>query len=141
MEEVRARIDKEDPNHHSDAYDIAAPEVDENAPRLDKDSAKRRFLIMAYIAEKLLDEKVIKKLADEMPRKKNGTFAKNKILRIASAGIVKDPCEILEIFAKADTDTSFVVAADFRRFSSEEVALLENDFISRNSDILGLKFE
>ena len=87
------------------------------------------------------DEKVLKKLADEMPRKKDGTFAKNKILRIASAGIVQDPCEILEIFAKADTDTSFVVAADFRRFSSEEVALIENDFISRNSEILGLKFE
>ena len=56
-------------------------------------------------------------LADEMPRKKDCTFA------------------------KADTDTRFVVAADFRRFSSEEAALLENDFISRNSDILWLKFE
>lgn len=140
-EEVRARIDEEDPNRHSDEYAYATPEVDKNAPRLDKDSAKRRFLIMAYIAEKLLDEKVLKKLADEMPRKKDGTFAKNKILRIASAGIVQDPCEILEIFAKADTDTSFVVAADFRRFSSEEVALIENDFISRNSEILELKFE
>jgi hypothetical protein len=140
-EEVLERIDREDPNRRSDAFMYAAPEIDENTPRLDEKSAKRRFLIMAHIAEKLLDDAVIKKLVDEMPRKKDGTFAKNKILRIASSRIVQFPCDILEIFAKADTDTSFAVTAEFRKFSSEEVALLEFDFISRNSNILGLQFE
>ncbi len=140
-EEVLERIDREDPNRRSDAFMYAAPEIDENTPRLDEKSAKRRFLIMAHIAEKLLDDAVIKKLVDEMPRKKDGTFAKNKILRIASSRITKSPCDILEIFAKADTDTSFAVTAEFRKFSSEEVSLLEIDFISRNSNILGLQFE
>ncbi|MEE1136968.1 MAG: leucine-rich repeat domain-containing protein [Acutalibacteraceae bacterium] len=141
-DEVIAKIDAIDPNRRSDAFAFATPEIDnEKAPRLGRDSAKRRFLIMAHIAEKLLDDKIIKKLVDEMPRKKDGTFAKNKILRIASSRIVQFPCDILEIFAKADTDTSFAVTAEFRKFSSEEVALLEFDFISRNSNILGLKFE
>lgn len=141
-EDVLERINREDPNHRSDAFMYAAPEIDDkNAPKLGDASAKRRFLIMAYIAEKLLDKAIIEKLAEEMPKKKDGSFAKNKILRIASSGIAQYPCEILEIFAKADGDDSFVVTADFRKFSHEEVALLENDFISRNSNILGLKFE
>lgn len=141
-EDVLERINQEDPNHRSDAFMYAAPEIDnKNAPKLGDESAKRRFIIMAYIAEKLLDKAVIEKLAEEMPKKKDGSLAKNKILRIASSGIAQYPCEILEIFAKADGDDSFVVTADFRKFSHEEVALLENDFISRNSNILGLKFE
>lgn len=141
-EDVLQRINREDPNHRSDAFMYAAPEIDDkNAPKLGDASAKRRFLIMAYIAEKLLDKAVIEKISEEMPKKKDGSFAKNKILRIASSGIAQYPCEILEIFAKADGDDSFVVTADFRKFSHEEVALLENDFISRNSNILGLKFE
>lgn len=140
-DEVIARIDAIDPNRRSDAADFATPEVDEKAPELDVDSQKRRFLITAHIAEKLLDDAVIKKLTDEMPKKKDGTLAKNKILRIASSRIVMAPREILEIVAKADTDTSFTVSLEFRKFSTEEVTLLENDFISRNSNILGLKFE
>lgn len=141
-EDVLARINKEDPNHTSDAFRYASPEIDDkNAPRLSVESSKRRYLIMGYIAEKLLDKAIIEKLTEEMPKKKDGSFAKNKVLRIASSRIAQYPCEILEIFAKADADDSFVVTADFRKFSHEEVALLENDFISRNSNILGLKFE
>ena len=141
-EDVLAKIEEIDPNHGSDAFRYAAPEIDYiHAPSLDDESLKRRYLIMGYIAEKLLDKAVIEKLVEEMPKKKDGSFAKNKVLRIASSRIAQYPCEILEIFAKADGDDSFVVTADFRKFSHEEVALLEIDFITRNSNILGLKFE
>lgn len=141
-EDVLAKINEEDPYQGSDAFMYATPEIDyENTPMLSYESSKRRYLIMGYIAEKLLDKTVIEKLVEEMPKKKDGSFAKNKIFRIASSRITRYPCEILEIFAKADTDDSFVVTADFRKFSHEEVVLLENDFITRNSNILDLKLE
>lgn len=140
-EESLALIDEMDPERTSDAFMFARAEVGPNATVLSEEEFKKRFSFLIYLAYKIADEKALKQIADEMPKKKNGTFAKNKILRLASSCLVIKGDEddyILEIVAKPASDTDLTVSAAFRSMNEEEVLELEEDFVSTHPDIFNL---
>ena len=137
-EEVEERIKLADPGQHSDAAYYATPEIDWDAPKLSAEQKALRFLLLAKAADTFLQGEYLKEIVAAMPKKKNGTLMKNRVTRIASGNMVTKEAKVLELAAKADSDTSIVLFADFRAFSQEELALLENDYLSTHVSALGL---
>ena len=137
-EEVADRIKLADPGQHSDAADYAKPEIDWDAPKLSAEQKALRFLLLAKAADTLLQGDYLKEIIAAMPKKKNGALMKNRVTRIASGNMVSKEAKVLELAAKADTETSIVLFADFRSFSQEELSLLENDYLSTHVSALGL---
>lgn len=137
-EEVKERIILSDPGQHSDAADYATPEIDWDAPKLSAEQEAIRFLLLAKAADTFLQGDYLKEIIAAMPKKKNGALMKNRVTRIASGNMVSKEAKVLELAAKADSDTSVVLFADFRSFSREELSLLENDYLSTHISALGL---
>lgn len=140
-DEMLKKFWEEDPNATSDGFLHVKASVDENAPKLADNEIKKRFILFMHIANNLNCFEFMKRVANEMPKKKDGSFIVNRILRIASSRIVKEPDKMLQIYAKSETSTTLVVFADYRTFSQEEVMLFEEDFICRHPDVIGLHIE
>ena len=136
-EEVKERIILSDPGQHSDAAYYATPEIDWDAPKLSAEQEAIRFLLLAKAADTFLQGDYLKEIITAMPKKKNGALMKNRVTRIASGNLVSKEAKVLELAAKADSDTSIVLFADFRSFSREELSLLENDYLSTHATALG----
>lgn len=137
-EEVADRIKLADPGQHSNAAYYAEPEIDWDAPKLSAEQKALRFLLLAKAADTLLQGDYLKEIIAAMPKKKNGALMKNRVTRIASGNMVSKEAKVLELAAKADTETSIALFADFRSFSQEELSLLENDYLSAHVSALGL---
>lgn len=140
-DEMLEKYWQEDPNGRTDGFMYVKASVDENAPSLTSEEIKGRFILFMHIANRINCSEVMNQIADEMPKKKDGTFVVNRIMRIASSRIVKEPDKMLQIFAKAESGTTLVVFADYRTFSQEEVMLFEEDFICRHPDVMGLNLD
>lgn len=138
-EEVRDMIYEMDPNCRSDAAQYARPEFREDTTNLTEEGYRQRLMFLSYAAYKIAEESVLRQIATEAPRKKNGTLAKNKIFRIAASGIAKYPDQVLQIIGKATTDTTLTISAVFRTISSEEVKLMENDFVCCHPEIFEIE--
>ena len=121
-----------DPQRTSDAFMFARPEIRENTSTLTECEIRQRFFFCAFIAYRLTEEDMLLKIAENAPKKKNGTFARNKVFRIASSGMAVQPDKVLELVGKATADHAMTLSAEFRTLSEEEVVLLENDFLSNN---------
>ena len=126
---VASRIDLAD-GGHSDASWFATPEIDWDAPGLTEEQRAIRLLMLAKVADTFLQGDCLKEIIESMPKKKNGTLMKNRVTRIASGNIVSKEARVLELAAKADSESSIVLFADYRSFSSEELSLIENDYLS-----------
>ena len=73
-----------------------------------------------------------------MPRKKDGTFYKGRLLRIACTGFVKSE-SIPQIYAKADEDDAITISAACKSISEEELRKFEKDFVSTHQDLFRLQ--
>ena len=98
---------------------------------------KNGFLFLSYIAFRLTDTDVLREVLAAMPRKKNGTFYKGRLLRIACPGFVTSE-SIPQIYAKADGDDAITISADCKSISEEELEKFEKDFVSTHQELFQL---
>lgn len=136
-DDVVALIEEVDPNYTSDAAYYARPMVDREAPTAAWSDVKNGFLFLSYIAFRLTDTDVLREVLAAMPRKKNGTFYKGRLLRIACPGFVTSE-SIPQIYAKADGDDAITISADCKSISEEELEKFEKDFVSTHQELFQL---
>ncbi len=135
-EEMAERIQIVDKGHTDTSY-YAEPEIDWIAEALTKEQIATRILLLATVADKLLTSDYIKEIIASMPRTKKGDLMKNRVTRIASGNIVTKEAKVLELVARAKTESNVIISAEFRSFSAEELETLENDFLSSHISALG----
>lgn len=136
-DDVVALIEEVDPNYTSDAAYYARPMVDREAPTAAWRDVENGFLFLSYIAFRLTDADVLREVLTAMPRKKNGTFYKGRLLRIACPGFVTSE-SIPQIYAKADGDDAITISADCKSISEEELEKFEKDFVSTHQELFQL---
>lgn len=136
-DDVVERIEEVDPNYTSDAAYYAKPMIADEAPTADRKAGERGFSFMVYVAFCLMTENVLQEVIRAMPRKKNGTFYKGRLLRIACPGVVNQE-SIPQIYAKADDDASVTISVDSRAISEDELLKFEQDFVSTHPELFRL---
>ena len=114
--------DREDPNRRSDAFLYAEPELDEEkVSALGMEEKLDRFAWFVTVANKVAQEDVLAFILENAPKKKNGTFAKNKLTVVAALPIVFGSyLGYYEIVGKAKTDNRIEIMIQERRFSEDE---------------------
>lgn len=137
-DDVVTLIECEDPEYVSDAAFYAKPKVDSDATTADRRAAKRGFMFLVYIAFCLTNADVLHEVVATMPRKKDGTFYKGRLLRIACTGFVQAE-SIPQIYAKADEDDAITISAACKSISEEELRKFEKDFVSTHQDLFRLQ--
>jgi hypothetical protein len=114
--------DRDDPNRGSDAYLYALPELDEDkvAP-INPEEKMDRFAWFVAVATKVAQPDMLAYILENAPKKKNGTFVKNKLVVVAALPIVFGAeLGYFEIAGKAKTDNLLEITIQERRFSEEE---------------------
>ena len=124
--------DRDDPNRRSDAYLYAMPELDEkNVTPMKEEEKADSFAWFVAIANKVAQPETLAFILNHASKKKNGTFAKNRLTVIAALPVVFGKfLSYYEIVGKAKTDTLLEVTIQERRFSEEEWDRTEdNEFL------------
>lgn len=138
-EEVIKQFWDEEPNGDLDEG-FVYPEIDtKNAKPLRDELVRERFLFMVYLAYCLAQEETMQELIRSFPKKKNGTFSKNLVMRIATGGLAKGPADLYQIYAKATSDTEIVISAGYRNLNPEEMEKVEEDYLNTNPGIFNLE--
>ena len=122
----------------TDWSDYAEPSIDWTAPELTNEQELTRLLFLATIAKKLMVPDIAQKLITFMPRTAKNLLTKNHVTRIASGNIVSQDARILELVAEVTSETSIVIRAAFRTFSTKEIELIEEDFLSTHLPLFDL---
>lgn len=159
-EETRNMIKEYDQT--SDAFNYANAVVNPWTDKLSEHVAKRRHSFIYSIAHILSQETNLIKIAECFPSKKDGTFNKSKVYRIACDVMVRRPGgeikpkgynrgthmyrlldkltqnDIFEIYAKAKDDTTLNVYAGYRINNEFECEYLKDDYLSQHYKELGL---
>ena len=126
MQRRRRIVDKD----VSDWFYDAQPEIDWAAQELTSEQKQTRYLFLAMIAKKLMTPNIAQELIDCMPKTVEGKLMKNRETRIATGSIVTKDARILELIAEAQTRTNIIIRAQLRKFTKEEVEIVEKDFLS-----------
>ncbi len=133
-EQVIERIDKEDPNFRSDAREYATAEfIDENP--IAGETAQRRFLFLKAVGVLLSRPGALEALVRFAPKKKNGTFHKNRIVRIASSMVAVHPNTVFEITGRLKDDMTMYVSFEDADVTPENYEKSKDDFISNHWDL------
>jgi len=125
-------VSRDDPNHTSDAYLYAMPELDEkNVTPMKEEEKADSFAWFVAVANKVAQPEMLAFVLEHAAKKKNGTFAKNKLTVIAALPVVLSKfLSYYEIVGKAKTDTLLEITIQERRFSEEEWGKTEdNEFL------------
>lgn len=114
--------DREDPNRRTDAFLYAEPELDEEkVSALGMEEKLDRYAWFVAVANKVAQEDVLAFILENAPKKKNGTFAKNKLVVVVALPIVFGSyLSYYEIVGKAKTDNQMEITIQERRFSEDE---------------------
>lgn len=148
VEEVQDRMLQVE--NTSDAWVYARPVVDPNATTISSEIAEKRYRQFAAMAHIISKEDVLESICKIAPKKKDGTFHKGRITRIASTATVEvfgykkidilyEDNTVWEILAKADTDYELSIYVENRRIDENELQLIYKDFISSQWRALGLE--
>jgi len=114
--------DRADPNRGTDAFMYTQPELDETkvAP-IEQEEKLDRFAWFVAVVNKVAQKDMLAFILENAPKKKNGTFAKNKITVIAALPIVFGVnLAYYEIVGKATTDNRLDISVQERRLSEDE---------------------
>ena len=104
--------DRKDPERRSDEFMYAAPELDtEKVRTLSMDEKMDRFAWFVSICNRLTDPKLLELIIERAPKKKDGTFARNRLTVIAAMPVVFSPyMNYYEVVGKAkDTDLLWII--------------------------------
>ena len=125
--------DREDPNRTSDAFMFAEPELDEKmVTPLDVEEKLNRYAWFVEICNRVADQEVLSYILENAPKKKNGTFAKNRLTVVAAMPVVFGTyMSYYEIVGKAKNDCFLELSVQERTFSEDEwVKTKDNIFLS-----------
>lgn len=114
----------------SDWFYDARPEIDWAAQELTNEQILTRYLFLATIAIKVMTSNLAQELIAFMPKTDEGMLMRNPVTRIATGNIVTKDAKILELIAEAQTQTNIIIHAQLRKFTKEEVGIVEKDFLS-----------
>ena len=139
--EVIERLGVYDP---SGAKPVIDPDAD--LKELDKNIIKRRKAFLVGVAHLLNNNSGLAKIAEAAPKKKNGTFHKNRVCRIASTAAasayfreINDDNNIYEIFAKAEADDTLSLRVKERPVNDDEIDAVYGDYVSQHWKEIGLE--
>ena len=134
-EEVRAKIEEEDPNWHTDAADYATAQfICKN--RLSDDEILRRFSFLKTVGIRLSDQDTLEALADFAPKKKDGSFDRRSTLRIASSMVAMESNIVYEIVGHAKDDDLLSVTFEAEHVNPSNLEKTQNDFVSYYWDLI-----
>lgn len=131
VDEVYARMEEMDPNHHSDWENFITPELDTGKMEaLPQEELLERYAVFIDICNRTAQDSVLQKVLELAPKKKNKTFAKNRVTVLAAFQAVNSELRFCELIAKATSDTALTLTLMERNFSEEEWAKsLNNSFM------------
>lgn len=114
--------DRTDPERRSDAFMYAKPELDtEKVRTLSMDEKMDRFAWFVSICNRLTDPKLLELIIEQAPKKKDGTFARNRLTVIAAMPVVFFSfMDYYEIVGTAKDDTHLQLSIRRRTFSEDE---------------------
>ena len=114
--------DRIDPNRTSDAFMYAEPELDEEkVVALSTEEKLDRYAWFVAICNKVAETDILNFILENAPKKKNGTFAKNKLAVVAALPIVfSAEMGYYEIVGKAKNDNLLEITIQERKFSEDE---------------------
>lgn len=121
------------------SYDMDAAINWTSTPKLDDADRQGRFAFLQYAASKLADEKILQDIVKNFPRKKDGSFNKREVMRIATGGFAKYPAHLFRIVAKAKSDSELTIYADYGTLSCKEVMKQEDGYLPNHLDLFELK--
>ena len=131
-EEVIQREETLNPKfYNTDAYLYAEPELNEDVlTPLAGEEIIRRYAYFAELCNRAADDIVLEAAAAYAEKKKNGTLHKGKILRLAAFMAVSRQLTILELVAKAVSDTEMEIVIQERAFNRQEYEFIRNNPIT-----------
>lgn len=114
--------DRIDPNRGSDAFMYMEPELDEEKVVALTDEEKLdRYAWFVAVCNKIAETDILAFVLEKAPKKKNGTFAKNKLTVVAALPIVfSAEMGYYEIVGKAKNDNLLEITVQERKFSEDE---------------------
>ena len=114
--------DRIDPNRGSDAFMYAEPELDEEkVVALSAEEKLDRYAWFIAVCNKVAETDTLNFILENPPKKKNGTFAKNKLTVVAALPIVfSAEMGYYEIVGKAKNDNLLEITIQERKFSEDE---------------------
>lgn len=124
--------DRTDPERRSDAFMYAKPELDtEKVRTLSMDEKMDRFAWFVSICNRLTDPKLLELIIEQAPKKKDGTFARNRLTVIAAMPVVFFSfMDYYEIVGTAKDATHLQLSIRRRTFSEDEwLRTKSNDFL------------
>lgn len=86
-----------------------ADQIPEDTERLTAEEVETRLKVFITVANKCTDSEVAAKILEKMPRKKNKTLHKGRILPIAFLNIVESMGVTYQIVAKNESDTELTI--------------------------------
>ena len=113
----------------------AEPQFDWNKlVKLDDDELQRRINFLGAVANLLNDEATMEAIVDAAVKKKNGTFYKGRVLKLACSGIADNYDSVYALVARAKDDTSMSIVIEKVKCRIGDNDLWANDFISTSHE-------
>lgn len=126
-EEVKRRFDERAYEQYgekalnSDEYFATSPEVDTEAvEKLTEEEKFKRFVCFAELCNRAANEEILSAIAEIAEKKKNKTLYKNRVTPLIAFMGTSAGCSILELTAKAVSDTELEINLQERGFTKEE---------------------
>lgn len=96
---------------------------------LKKSQIEHRRLFAIAISNLINNQETIDAIADAAQKKKNGTFYKGRLVRIANIGIAQSPDRVWAIIGRAKTDDSMSITIEDVVVRAGDNEIWENEFI------------
>lgn len=130
-EEVEDAIIEMDPGMHSDAFMFAQPEFNWNVCiKLGEDEIEKRMAFLSAVANLIDDQKTIEAIAQAAEKKKNGSFYKGRVMKIASSGLAFGYSCVYAIVGRVTSDYDMTITCYETSCKPGDNAKWEKDFIS-----------
>lgn len=106
---------------NTDEYFATSPGVDTEAvEKLTEEEKFNRFICFAELCNRAANEEVLRAIAEIAEKKKNKTLYKNRVTPLIAFMGTSAGCSILELTAKAVSDTELEINLQERGFTKEE---------------------
>ena len=124
-----AILEEKDALNGEDQYDLFGS-VPRGTKSLTDAQVKHRLLLFVKLCTVCACDEVLKYIIEKAPKKANGTFAKNRITRIATLCCLSYASEVFELVGMAKSDTEIEVKIREIGFNPKSMELIANDIIS-----------
>ena len=121
----------------SDAFAYATPQFKEGLTELPKEIIWQRKMFLIAVAALLETPEMAQKIAEYAPKKKDGTFYRNRVIRIANSRLAEWHSTTLGISARTKSDSLILVSIESLGEEPNELKTLQEDFINSNQDLFG----